>query len=150
VVAVDDEAEVLHLWLFEDALGRFQEVRFDFQEIEDIMDYEAVSLEITPRGNQDVVHVDKEFIGVFVDKWSEHSCHSSAEGGGGVGEAEEHNAGLEESKGGFEGGFVLVLFSDADIFIPPPDVKLSEECLSLELFNDGVNEGEWVCVADGP
>jgi hypothetical protein len=73
-----------------------------------------------------------------------------AEGGRGVGEAEEHNAGLEESKGGFEGGFMLVLFLDADIFIPPPDVEFGEERLSLELFDDGVNEGEWVCVADGP
>jgi hypothetical protein len=114
------------------------------------VDYEAVSLKVIFCGDQDVVHVDEEFVGVFVDEWSEHSCHSSAEGGRGVGEAEEHNAGLEESKGGFEGGFVLIFLSDADVFVSPPDVEFGEELLPLELFDNGINEGEWVRVADGP
>jgi hypothetical protein len=114
------------------------------------MDYEAVSLKVVFCGNQNVVHVDEEFVGVFVDKGSEHPCHSSAEGGGGIGETEKHDARLKESKGGFEGGFMLVFFSDADVFVSPPDVEFGEEFLSLEFLDDSVNEGEWVCVTDGP
>jgi hypothetical protein len=77
-------------------------------------------------------------------------CHSSAESGGGVGETEKHNARLKESNGSFEGGFVLVFFSDADIFVSPPDVEFGEELLPLEFFDDGINEREWVSVTDGP
>jgi hypothetical protein len=109
-----------------------------------------MSQKVVFHGDQDVVHVDEEFVGVFVDKWSEHSGHCLAEGGGGIGEAKEHNARLEESERGFEGSFVLIFFSDVDIFVPPSDVKLGEELLSLEFFNDGIDEGKWVGVADSP
>ena len=52
--------------------------------------------------------------------------HECLECGGCVTESEEHDGWFKEFHGGNEGSLPLVFFSDANVVIPPTDVKLGE------------------------
>src|SRR6266702_226873 len=114
------------------------------------MDYLSVLRKVFPSGNEYVVHIYEEFGGVFVCEMLEHMIHCAGEGCRGVGEAEEHHVWLKQAKGCFKRGHPLVLFSDANVVVSPVDVKLSEDFLSLQLFEYGADEGEWVGVSYCP
>jgi len=70
------------------------------------------------------------------------------EGGGGVGQPEEHYLWFEQPFWCFESSLPLVSFFDLDIVVPPSYVEFGEEGLSLELFQNRFYQGERVVVAD--
>ena len=70
------------------------------------------------------------------------------EGGGGVGETEEHHCRFKESFVGNEGSFPLMPIFDLDIIVSPLDVELGEDFRPLEFIDKVRNEGERICVTD--
>jgi hypothetical protein len=76
---------------------------------------------------------------------SEYCVHHHLEGGWQIGEAEEHNHGLEESFWGKEGGFPFISVFDTDVVIPPLDVKFGEQGAPTKVVNSLGNE--WGVVA---
>ena len=96
--------------------------------------------------NEKVVHVyDKPS---FCDHIAKGVIHEVLESGGGIGEAEEHYSGLEESLMGDEGSFPLMSIFDLDILISPLDVKLGEDFCPLEFIDEVRDEGKRVCIMD--
>jgi len=98
------------------------------------MDNLLVACVIVVGGNEDVVHVDKQFGWVLHPHFPEHTVHGSLEGCRGVGQPKEHYSGFEQAFGCFEGGLPLVSFFNSDIIIPPSYAEFGEEGSSLELF----------------
>ena len=74
--------------------------------------------------DEEVVHIDDE--PSFSNHIAEGVVHETLEGGGGVGEPEEHHGGFEEASVGDEGCVPLVTILDSYIVISPLDVELSE------------------------
>ena len=50
---------------------------------------------------------------------------------------------------GDEGGLPLVTIFDANVVVPPADVKLSEQFGVFEFVDEVGDEGEWIGVAGG-
>ena len=75
--------------------------------------------------------------------------HKSLERGGGVGKPEEHYRWFEEAFMCDESGLPLVTVFDADIVVPPADVKLGEQFGIFKFVDEVGNEGKWVGVAGG-
>ena len=75
--------------------------------------------------DKEVVHIDDE--PSFGDHVVEGVVHETLEGGGGVGEPEEHHSWFEKAFMGDEGRFPLVTIFDSYVVIPPPYVKLGED-----------------------
>ena len=82
------------------------------------------------RIDEEIVHVDDE--PSFGNHITEGVVHETLEGGGGVGEPEEHHGRFEQSLVSNKGCFPLVTVFDSYIVVSPPDVKLSED-LSIPL-----------------
>ena len=72
-----------------------------------------------------IVHVDDE--PSFGNHMAEGVVHEALEGGGGVGESEEHHRGFEKSFVGNEGCLPLVTVLDSYVVVSPPDVELGED-----------------------
>jgi len=96
----------------------------------------SVACQIVVGGDEDVVHVDEQLIWVAHLHFSEHAVHGSLEGGWGVGQPKEHYLWFKQSFWGFECDFPFIAFLNSDVVVPPSYVKLGEEGLSLELFQD--------------
>ena len=97
--------------------------------------------------NKEVVHINDE--PSFSDHVTERVVHESLERGGGVGKPEEHYRWFEEAFMCNKSGLPLVTVLDADIVIPPADVKLSKQFGIFEFVDKVGDEGEWVGVAGG-
>jgi len=63
----------------------------------------------------------------FVDEVAEYCIHHGLEGGGGVGQAEEHNCGFVKSFVSDEGRLPAVFRLDEYFVIPPFNVETSEQ-----------------------
>ena len=107
-----------------------------------------MSRQIVVSGDENVVHVDEQFVRILHFHLPKHSVHRSLEGGRRVGQSEEHDPWFEQSRWGFEGGLPFVAFFDLDVVVSPPYIEFGEEGLSLELFQDHFDQGEWVIVTD--
>ncbi len=107
-----------------------------------------MSRQVVIGSDENVVHVDEQFVRILHFHFSKHSVHCSLEGGGGVGQSEEHDPWFEQSHRGFEGGLPFVAFFDPDIVVSPPYVELGEERSTLELFQDRFDQGERIVVVD--
>ena len=97
--------------------------------------------------DEEVIHIDDE--PSFGDHVVEGIVHESLEGGRGVGKAEEHHGGFEESFMSDEGRFPLVTILDSYIVVSPPNVKLGEHFGVLQLVHEVRDEGKGVGVANG-
>ena len=88
--------------------------------------------------NSHVIHVDlKPF---FRDHVHADMVHERLEGGGCVGETEEHDCWLIQPKGSDEGCFPLVLFSQSDIVVSPSYVELGKESRVFHIVDKFRNE----------
>ena len=89
--------------------------------------------------DKEVVHInDEPFLG---DHVSEGVVHESLEGCRRVGKSEEHYRRFKEAFVRDEGGLPLVAILDANIVIPPANVKLSKQ-FGIFKFVDEVRD-EW-------
>ena len=68
---------------------------------------------------------------------------------GGVAKAKKHDGGFEESFVGDEGRLPLVAILDADVIIPPANVKLGEVASIFQLVHEVGNKREGVGVSGG-
>ena len=94
-----------------------------------------------------IVHVDLEpFLQEHVCKDVIHEC---LEHGGSIAESEEHDNGFEESHGGDESHFPLVLFPDVNVVISPTNVELGEQGGFFHVINEFGNQGERIGISDG-
>ena len=75
--------------------------------------------------DEEVIHIDNE--PSFGDHVAEGVVHKALEGGGGIGEAEEHDGGFKESLVSDEGRLPLMTVLDSYVVIPPSYVELSED-----------------------
>ena len=97
--------------------------------------------------NKEVVHInDKPSLG---DHVAERVVHEPLERGGGVGKPEEHHCWFEEAFMCDEGGLPLVAILDADVVVPPADVKLSKQFGVFEFVDEVRDEGEWIGIVGG-
>jgi len=71
-----------------------------------------------------VIHVDCDI--PSINEVSEYGVHHGLEGGGRVGQAEEHNCGFEESFVCDEGCLPSVFFLDEDFIISPFNIHPCE------------------------
>ena len=75
--------------------------------------------------DEKIIHIDNK--PSFGNHIAEGVVHETLEGGGGVGESEEHHSWLEEPLMGNEGCFPLVTVLDSYVVVPPSDVELSKD-----------------------
>src|SRR6202453_1722969 len=102
------------------------------------------------RSDSDIVHVnsyDRPSYGVFRDDIFVDLIHHRLEGCGGITQAKKHDCGLKESIACFEGCFMFVAFFDANIIVPPSNVKFRENGSATEVGDEIGDEGERVLVA---
>ena len=97
--------------------------------------------------DEEVIHVDNE--PSFGNHIAEGVVHKPLEGGGGVGESEEHHGGFEEPLMGNEGGFPLVAVLDSYVVVSPPNIEFGEDLSVSQLIYEVGDEGKWVSVVDG-
>ena len=94
-----------------------------------------------------IVHVNFEPL-----LW-EHVCkdviHECLECGGSIAESEEHDGGFNESHGGDEGCFPLVLFSNANVVISPTNVEFGEQGGFVHVIDEFRDQGERIGISDG-
>ena len=96
--------------------------------------------------NSHVIHIDfKPFFWMHI---CEDMVHKSLEGGGSVAKSKEHDSRFEESHGGDESGFSLILLPDVNVVISPTNVKFGEQGGLLHVINEFRNEGEWISIPD--
>jgi hypothetical protein len=119
----DDHSEVFHLGYRERAFLKLQVQMVVLEPLENLLRSFLV-LSLPGRVDEQVVHINDE--PPFSDKVAEEVVHECLEHGGGVAEAEEHDGGLEETKGSDECCLPVVLRSDQYIIISPAHVHLSE------------------------
>ena len=97
--------------------------------------------------DEKVIHVDNE--PSFGNHIAEGVVHEMLEGGGGVGEAEEHYGGFEEPLVGDEGGFPLVSVLDSHIVVSPPDIEFGEDLGVSQFVYEVGDERKGIGVSDG-
>ena len=83
--------------------------------------------------NTHVIHVN--FEPFLCNHVSTNVVHEHLEGGGCVGEAEEHDHRFVKSQRGDEGRFPLVFFPQLDVVVPPSYIELGEEGGVLHVIN---------------
>jgi len=129
----DDHSEVFYLVCGELAFLKF-EVQVEFSHsLEDTLSAFLMSSDVGGE-DEEVIHIDDE--PSFSDHVSEGIVHKSLEGGGGVGEAEEHNGRFKEAFVGDEGSLPLMSVLDADVVVAPSNVKLSEDLGIFEFIDE--------------
>ena len=99
------------------------------------------------RENKEVVHINDK--PSFSDHVAEGVVHEPLECGRGVGKSEEHYCWFEEAFMCDESGLPLVTVLDADVVVPPADVKLSKQPGVFEFVDEVGDEGKWIGVAGG-
>ena len=99
------------------------------------------------RVDEKIIHVDNE--PSFGNHVVEGVIHETLEGGGGVGESEEHHRGFEKSFVGNEGCLPLVAIFDLYVVVSPADVELSKNLGVSQLVHEIGDEGKGVGVTDG-
>ena len=62
--------------------------------------------------------------------------------GGSITESKEHDGGFKKSHRGNEGGLPLILFSDANVIIPPMNIEFGEQGELFHIINEFWDEGE--------
>ena len=97
--------------------------------------------------DEEIIHIDNE--PSFGDHITEGIVHEALEGSGGVGEAEEHDGGLEESLVSDEGRLPLMAVFNLYVVIPPPYVELGENRGVSQFVHEVRDEGEGVGVTNG-
>ena len=119
----DNHAKVFYLSGSETSFFQFEmEVQFRHA-LEDTSDVFAMSVFV--RGeDKEVVHIDDE--PSFCDHVSEGVIHELLKSRWGIGESEEHHSWFKEAFMCDEGGLPLVAIFDANIVVPPADIKLGE------------------------
>ena len=83
--------------------------------------------------NENVVHIDSDIS--FVNQFAKDEVHHRLECSRGVREAEEHDHRLEQASIGFECGFPLISIANANIVIPPSNIKFHKECRSATVHS---------------
>ena len=97
--------------------------------------------------DKEVVHInDKPSFG---DHVSERVIHESLKCGRRVGKSEEHHCWFKEALVRDEGSLPLVAIFDANVVVPPANIKLGEQFGVFELVDEVRDEGEWVGVSGG-
>ncbi|KAF9799044.1 hypothetical protein IEO21_10626 [Rhodonia placenta] len=79
----------------------------------------------------------------------EDVIHHRLEGGGGIGEAEEHHQGFIQFPVSHKGRLPLVTGFDPDIVISPSDIELGEERGTAELIHHLGDQRQGVAIFDG-
>ena len=74
--------------------------------------------------HQDVIHVDHHI--ALIDKVLKDVIHHHLEGGWTIGEAKEHDEGLEEASIHVKGGFPFITPFDSHVVISPTYIQLCE------------------------
>ena len=97
--------------------------------------------------DEKIIHVADE--PSFGNHVTEGVVHETLEGGGEVGESEEHHHGFKKSFVGNEGRLPLVTIFDSYVVVSPADVELSENLGVSQLVHEIGDEGKGVGVADG-
>ena len=97
--------------------------------------------------NKKIVHIDDE--PSFGNHVAEGVVHEALEGGGRIGESEEHHRGFEESFVSDEGRLPLVAIFDSYVVVPPADVELSENFSISQFIYEVGDERKGVGIADG-
>ena len=98
-------------------------------------------------GNEEVVYVDDEPF--FGDHVSEGVIHESLECSGGIAETEEHYCWFKEPFVGNESHLPLVTILDANVVVPPADIKLGEVVSIFQLIHKVGDEREEIGIAGG-
>ena len=94
----------------------------------------------------EVVHVDfQPFLSQHVGEDVIHEC---LEHGGSIAESKKHDSGFEESHGGNESGFPLILLLDVNVIISPMNVEFGEQCGLLHIIDEFWDEREWIGISD--
>ena len=99
------------------------------------------------RGDEKVIHVNDE--SSLSDHVLEGVIHEALECSRGVAKAKEHDSGFKGSFVGDEGSLPLVTIFDADIVVPPMNIKLGEVASVFQLVHEVRDEREGVGVAGG-
>ena len=97
--------------------------------------------------DKEVVHINNK--PSFGDHVSERVVHELLKCGRGIGKSEEHHCWFEEAFVRDEGGLPLMAIFDANIVIPPTDVKFGEQFGVFEFVDEIRDEGEWIGVVGG-
>ena len=97
---------------------------------------------------RDIIHVYRE--PSLGNLFAEDRVHHSLEGGGRIGEAEEHDCWFEQSLVGEEGCFPFIAFLDPDIIIAPANVESGKESTATEAVNDLWDEWGYIAISDSP
>ena len=74
--------------------------------------------------------------------------HECLKHGGSVAESEEHDSGFKESHGSNESSFPLIFPPDADVVIPPTNIKFGEQGGLLHVIDEFWDEEEWIGISD--
>ena len=114
--------------------------------LEDTMSSFCVGLGIRG-GNEEVIYIDDK--PSFSNHVPEGVIHESLERCGGVTKAEEHDRWFEEPFVGDEGHLPLVTVFDADVVVPPTNVKFGEVASIFQLVHEVRDKGKGVGVAGG-
>ena len=96
---------------------------------------------------EESVHVDDK--PSFSNHVSEGIVHKMLKCGGEVVETKEHDGGFGQSFVGDKGCFPLMSVLDADVVVPPSNIKLSEVLCIFEFVNKVGDERKRVDVSDG-
>jgi hypothetical protein len=146
-VLADDYAEVFHLVDLKDTFLGFEVEIIFCEDAQDIVDYSPMEGVVVWGVDKDVIHANCYIS--LIDKIMEYVVHHQLESHWGVREAEEHNHWFKQSLVGLKCGLPLVTIVDANIVVPPVDIKLCKECQSMtvhshEPIHEFVYQGEWV------
>ena len=79
-IAVQQQPQIFDPWLFEFAFGNFEEEGFMPHGLKYFSNDLLVSLYVAGGGDKDVIHIDKEFLGIFSQEGAKYSVHCSDEG----------------------------------------------------------------------
>jgi hypothetical protein len=96
--------------------------------------------------DEDVIQVDTDY--TLDDKILENVIHHGLEGGWAVSETEEHHQRFEKSSVGVECSLPFITFLDADIVVPPADIKLGEVACTSKMIDKVRNERKWIDILD--
>ena len=97
--------------------------------------------------DEEIIHIDNE--PSFSNHVAERVVHETLEGGGGVGESEEHHGRFKEPFMGNKGCFPLVTVLDPYVVVPPSDVELGEDLGVSQFIHEIRDKREGVGVMDG-
>ncbi len=119
---------------------------------EDILDCASMIVHICTGGDSNVVHVDLDGCAkgfMFEDDVVINVVHHGLESRWGIGKSEVHDCRFKEPVSGFKCRFLLVSFANADVVVPPLDVKLRVDMCVTEIADKICDQGKGILVANG-